>query len=134
VRAILIPLALAALLAAACGRHESPPQPSVAAKVIGVPPAPPSGDTPFTQPVASGVNEMAKPVEVATMPLTGQSNDHETLAILNSERSEAIDVLKDPELARIANSDQALEIWRQKKLLEMQVAEQQRRKQKQAQK
>jgi hypothetical protein len=38
-------------------------------------------------------------------------------------------VLKDPELARIANSDKALEVWRQKKLKQAQRAQLKREKQ-----
>jgi hypothetical protein len=110
---------------------ERPPeaQPSEAAKVVGVPPAPPSPEPPGVKPVAPGANEVSKPVEVAAMPLPGQADDIETIAALNSERSEAIDVLKDPELAKIANSDAALEAWRKRALRQAQVNQQQRSRQ-----
>ena len=71
-------------------------------------------------------------VEITAMPLPGQADGPETLAALNSQRSEAIDVLKDPELAKIANSDAALEEWRQKRLRQAQVNQLQRSRQTQA--
>ena len=126
----VVELALAALLALpACGERHPEAQPTEAAKVVGVPPAPPSPDPPTVKPVAPGVNEVAKPVEIAAMPLPGQADDIETIAVLNSQRSEAIDVLKDPELARIANSDSALEAWRQRALRQAQVNQLQRTRQ-----
>jgi hypothetical protein len=76
--------------------------------------------------VAPNANELAKPVEAVAMPLPGQADDPETVALLNSERSEAIDVLKDPELAKLANSDAALEAWRKKALRQAQVNQLQR--------
>jgi hypothetical protein len=123
--------ALASIALAACSeRHaESQPQPSEAAKVVGVPPAPPQPDPPTVKPVAPGTTEIENPVEIAAMPLPGQADDPETVAALNSQRSEVIDVLKDPELAKIANSDAALEKWRQKKLREAQVRQLQRSRQ-----
>jgi hypothetical protein len=123
--------ALAWIALASCSdRHvDSQPQPSEAAKVVGVPSAPPQPDPPTVKPVAPGAIELEKPVEIAAMPLPGQADDPETVAALNSQRSEAIDVLKDPELAKIANSDAALEKWRQKKLREAQVQQLQRSRQ-----
>jgi hypothetical protein len=133
----LLIAALAALawiaLASCSDRHvDSQPQPSEAAKVVGVPSAPPQPDPPTVKPVAPGATELEKPVEIAAMPLPGQADDPETVAALNSQRSEAIDVLKDPELAKIANSDAALEKWRQKKLREAQARQLQRSRQIQA--
>jgi hypothetical protein len=127
----LIPAALGLLLFPACSDRQPAPraQASDSAKVIGVPPAPPQPEPPTVQPVAPGTTEIAKPLEVAAMPLPGQADDIETLAILDSQKSEAIDVLKDPELARIANSDKALEVWRQKKLKQAQRAQLKREKQ-----
>jgi hypothetical protein len=121
----IVPATVAVLSLAACGeRHvEASAPPSEAAKVVGTPPAPPQPDPPTVQPVAPGTTEIAKPVEIAAMPLPGQADDPETLAVLNSERSEAIDVLKDPELAKIANDDKALEVWQKKKLREAQAAQ-----------
>lgn len=113
--------ALAALALVACGERPVESQPSAAAKVVGVPPAPPIPDPPTVKPVAPGTSEMEKEVEIAAMPLPGQADDPETLAVLNSQRSEAIAVLKDPELAKIANSDAALEKWRQDNLRQAQV-------------
>jgi hypothetical protein len=104
-------------------RHAAAPPPSESAKVIGVAPAPPVPEPATVKPVAPDASEIAKPVEIGAMPLPGQADDPETVAILNSQRSEAIDVLKDPDLAKIANSDAALEAWRKKKLREMQVKE-----------
>src|SRR6478609_9163017 len=99
-------LALAAVMTLpACGERPPHAQPSEAAKLVGVPPAPATSEPPTVKPVAPGANELAKPVETAAMPLPGQADDIETVALLNSQRSEAIDVLKDPELAKIANSD-----------------------------
>jgi hypothetical protein len=106
-------LALSALIAlAGCERAQQEQVKSL----VREPPAPPTGAPPTFQPRT----ELAKEVEVAAMPLPGQNNDHETLALLNSARAEALDVLKDPELARLANSDAALEAWRQRKLKELQ--------------
>jgi hypothetical protein len=120
-----IPATVAMLALSACGeRHvEASAQPSEAAKLVGTPPAPPQPDPPTVQPVAPGASELAKPVEIAAMPLPGQADDPETVAALNSERSEAIDVLKDPDLAKIANDDKALDAWRRKKLREAQVSQ-----------
>ena len=115
--------ALAALALAACGERPVESHPGEAAKLVGVAPAPPSTDPPTVRPVAPGTTEMEKEVELAAMPLPGQSDDPETLAALNSQRSEAIDVLKDPELAKIANSDEGLEKWRQDKLRQAQVSQ-----------
>jgi hypothetical protein len=64
----LIPAALGLLLFPACSDRQ---------------PAPPA-----VQPVAPGTTEIAKPVEVAAMPLPGQADDVETLAILDSQKSE----------------------------------------------
>jgi hypothetical protein len=114
-----------ALALFACGERPPQSQPSEAAKVVGVPPAPPRPDPPTVKP-APGTTEIAKEVEIAAMPLPGQADDPETLALLNSQRSEAIDVLKDPELAKIANSDAALEKWREKKLRQAQLDQWQR--------
>jgi hypothetical protein len=127
----LVPAAIVMLLFPACSDRQPAPrtQASDSAKVIGVPPAPPQPEPPTVQPVAAGTTEIAKPVEVAAMPLPGQADDIETLAVLDSQKSEAIDVLKDPELAKIANSDRALEAWRQKKLREAQRAQLKREKQ-----
>lgn len=120
-------LALVAVMAlSACGERHPEAQPSEAAKVVGVPPAPPSPDPPTVKPVAPDANEVAKPVEIAAMPLPGQADDIETVALLNSQRSEAIDVLKDPALARIANSDPELEAWRQRALRQAQIKQLQR--------
>jgi hypothetical protein len=119
-------LAVWSLAACSDRQQEARNQPSDAAKVIGVPPTPPQPDPATVQPVAPGVTELAKEVEISAMPLPGQADDPETVALLNSERSEAIDVLKDPELAKLANSDQALEAWRRKTLRKMQVAQLQR--------
>jgi hypothetical protein len=113
------------LPAGGCDRHaESTPAaaPSPAAQVLGVAPAPPSGDPLTVRPVAGNASELDKRLEIAAMPLPGQADDPETVAHLNSERAEAIDVLKDPELARFANSDAALERWRQKKLKQVESA------------
>jgi len=110
----------------ACGERSPQAQPSEAAKVVGVPPAPASSEPPTVKPVAPDTNELAKPVETAAMPLPGQADDIETIALLNSQRSEAIDVLKDPELAKIANSDAALEAWRKSALRQAQVNQLQR--------
>ncbi|MGZ5102199.1 MAG: hypothetical protein ACXWBU_15680 [Usitatibacter sp.] len=119
-----------AMLLAACGeRPPSAAQPSEAAKLVGVAPAPPSPEPPTVKPVASDANELAKPVEIAAMPLPGQADDIETIAALNSQRSEAIAVLKDPELAKIANSDAALEVWRKRALRQAQVNQLQRSRQ-----
>jgi hypothetical protein len=123
---------LAALALAGCGQRSPESHPSAAAQVVDVPPAPPRPDPPTVKPVAPGANEMAKDVEIAAMPLPGQADDPETLAVLNSQRSEAIDVLKDPELAKIANSDAALERWRQKRLRQEQVNQLRRSRQAQA--
>jgi hypothetical protein len=120
----VVVLLLSAL--AACGDRHPGAQPSEATKVLGVPPAPPQPDPPGVQPVAPNANELAKPVEVVAMPLPGQADDPETVALLNSERSEAIDVLKDPELAKLANSDTALEAWRRKALRRAQLNQLQR--------
>ena len=118
------------MLLAACGeRPPSAPQPSEAAKVVGVPPAPPSPEPPTVKPVAPDANEIAKQVEIAAMPLPGQADDIETIAALNSQRSEAITMLKDPELARIANSDAAVEAWRKRALREAQISQLQRSRQ-----
>lgn len=123
-------LAFAAALAlVACGERPSEAQPSEAAKVVGVPPAPSSPDPPTVKPVAPGVNEVEKSVEIAAMPLPGQADDIETLATLNSQRSEAIEVLKDPELAKIANSDAAVEAWRKRALRQAQINQLQRSRQ-----
>ena len=122
----------AAIALAACGERPVEPQPSEAAKVVGVPPARPTADPATVKPVAPGVTELEKAVEIAAMPLPGQADGPETLAALNSQRSEAIDVLKDPELAKIANSDAALEEWRQKRLRQAQVNQLQRSRQTQA--
>ena len=123
---------LAALALAGCGERPVESQPSAAAKVVGVPPAPPRPEPPTVKAVAPGTTEMEKVVEIAAMPLPGQADDPETLAVLNSQRSEAIDVLKDPELAKIANSDAALEKWRQQNLRQAQVNQLQRSRQPQA--
>jgi hypothetical protein len=125
-------IAGAAIALAACGERPVESQASEAAKVVGVPPAPPTPDPPTVKPVATGANELEKPVEIAAMPLPGQADDPETVAALNSQRSEAIDVLKDLELAKIANSDAALEEWRQKRLRQAQVSQLQRSRQTQA--
>jgi hypothetical protein len=124
--------ALAALSPAACGERPPESRPREAAKVVGVPPSPPAPEPPTVKPVAPGANEIEKPVEIAAMPLPGQADDPETVAALNSQRSEAIDVLKDPELAKIANSDAALEKWRQAKLRDAQRNQLQRSRQPQA--
>lgn len=124
--------ALASIAVAACSERHVESQPSEAAKGVGVPPAPPQSDPPTVKPVAQGAIEIEKLVEIAVMPLPGQADDPETVALLNSQRSEAIDVLTDPELAKIANSDAALEKWRQKKLRQAQVYQLQRSRQTQA--
>jgi hypothetical protein len=127
----LVPATLALLLFPACGDRQAAPQAqaSESAKVIGVPPASPQPEPPTVRPVAPGTTEIAKPVEIAAMPLPGQADDIETVAVLDSQKSEAIDVLKDPELAKIANSDAALEAWRQKRLRQAQRAQLKREKQ-----
>jgi hypothetical protein len=127
----LVPTTIVLALFPACGDRQTQAraQPSEAAKVIGVPPAQPLPEPPGVQPVAPGANEMAKPVEVAAMPLPGQADDIENIAILDSQKSEAIDVLKDLELAKLANSDRVLEVWRQKKLRQAQRTQLQREKQ-----
>jgi hypothetical protein len=91
----------------ACSDRHTEPSASVspAAQVVGVAPAPASGDTPFTTPVAPGTTEVAKPVEVGAMPLPGQPNDHSNIALLPSQKAETAVVLKDPDLAKAANAD-----------------------------
>jgi hypothetical protein len=98
---------LAVAAAAACSDRQTEAAASVspAAKVVGVSPAPPSGETPFTTPVAPGTTEITKPVEVGAMPLPGQPNDHSNVAILPSQKAEAAVALKDPEIAKLANAD-----------------------------
>jgi hypothetical protein len=104
-------IAIAVLLAAgivACDKQAGTkartalaPDPS--AQVIGKEPAPPTGDPPGTTPVMP-VSEVSKAVEVAAMPLPGQPNDHSNVAPLPSQRAETVEVLKNPEAAKRANS------------------------------
>ena len=77
--------------------------PDASAQVIGKTPADPTGDPPGTTPVATAT-EVSKPVEVNSMPLPGQPNDHSNVAPLPSQKADTVDVLKSPELAKQANS------------------------------
>jgi hypothetical protein len=101
--------ALAVASLAACERHhnDGPPAPlaaSPSAQVIGVAPAPPTGDPPGTTPVSANTTEVSKAVEQQSMPLPGQPNDHSNLARLPSENAETQDVNKSPAAAKQANS------------------------------
>jgi hypothetical protein len=97
--------------ASACDRrdvttHATSVSPS--AQVIGVEPAPPSGDPPGTTPVATS-SEVSKAVESNSMPLPGQPNDHSNLARKPSENAETSEVLRSTEEAKKANSEPALD-------------------------
>ena len=95
---------------AACDRHRDvtshAADVSPSAQLIGVEPAPPTGDPPGTTPV-SGASEVGKAVESNSMPLPGQPNDHSNLAKKPSENAETQEVLTSTESAKSANGEPA---------------------------
>jgi len=97
--------------AAACDRRDVTTRTvdvSPSAQLIGVEPAPPTGDPPGTTAVADTM-EMSKAVESNSMPLPGQPNDHSNLAAKPSENAETKGVLKSTEEAKTANGEPALD-------------------------
>ena len=90
--------AVAALGLAACDRHNDIPPASVSpsADLIGVTPAPPTGDPPGTTPVAKDGNELTKPQESSKMPLEGQANSHSSLASSDSQKAGGKDPQQQP--------------------------------------
>jgi hypothetical protein len=96
----------------ACDRHDVTSQAtgtvSPSAQVIGVEPAPPTGDPPGTTPV-SGASEVSKAVQSNSMPLPGQPNDHSNLARKPSENAETQEVLTSTEEAKKANGEPSLD-------------------------
>lgn len=108
-RVIAVTFVLAGI--AACERQDvttRAAEVSPSAQVIGVEPAPPSGDPPGTTPVADSA-EVSKAVESNSMPLPGQPNDHSNLAKKPSENAETSEVLKSTEEAKKANDEPALD-------------------------
>lgn len=108
-RVIAVTFVLAGV--AACDRKDvttRSAEMSPSAQVIGVEPAPPTGDPPGTTPVATS-QEVSKGVESAAMPLPGQPNDHSNLAAKPSENAESQEVLKSVAEAKKANGEPSLE-------------------------
>jgi hypothetical protein len=108
-RVIAVAFVLASV--AACDRRDVTTQTadaSPSAQLIGVEPAPPTGDPPGTTAV-SDTKEMSKAVESNSMPLPGQPNDHSNLAAKPSENAETQGVLKSTEEAKKANGEPALD-------------------------
>jgi hypothetical protein len=102
-RVIAVTFVLAGV--AACDRkdvttHSAEMSPS--AQVIGVEPAPPTGDPPGTTPVAAS-QEVSKAVESNSMPLPGQPNDHSNEARKPSQNAETQEVLTSTSQAKTAN-------------------------------
>ena len=95
---------------AACDRkdvttHSAEMSPS--AQVIGVEPAPPTGDPPGTTPVSSNTTYVTKAVESEAMPVPGQPNDHSNLAAKPPQKAETPGALHSVEEAKKANSGEA---------------------------
>jgi hypothetical protein len=90
--------AIAALGLAACDRHSDIPPASVSpsAQLIGVTPAPPTGDPPGTTPVAKDGNELTKHEESSKMPLEGQPNSYSSVASGNSQKAGGKDPQQQP--------------------------------------
>ncbi|MBC8023735.1 MAG: hypothetical protein H7Y14_11480 [Burkholderiales bacterium] len=106
--AVLLAAGLAACDKNAGVRERTAAAPDPSAQVIGKLPAEPSGDPPGTTAVATPT-EVSKPVEQNSMPLPGQANDHSNSAALPSQKAETVEVLKEPELAKKANSGPPLD-------------------------
>lgn len=79
-------LALAGL--AACDRGSGPPAatPDPSAQTIDVKPAPPTGDTPGTTPVAGKQSDLTKSQDRSQMPLEGQDHNYSTVAPQQSQK------------------------------------------------
>lgn len=109
-RVIAVTFVLAGI--AACERKDvttRAAEVSPSAQVIGVEPAPPTGDPPGTTPVGSNTTYVSKDVENQSMPVPGQPNDHSNLAAKPPQKAETPDALHSVDEAKKANSGEAPE-------------------------
>ena len=90
--------AVATLGLAACDRHDDIPAATVSpsAQLIGVTPAPPTGDPPGTTPVAADGKELTKHEASSKMPLEGQANSYSSVASSNSQKAGGKDPQQTP--------------------------------------
>ena len=78
---------------ASCHRHDEAPLPanaSSSATVIGTNPAPPTGNTPGTTPVASNTTDVTKAEETGAKPQEGDNHSHSTLAPVTKQKADGV--------------------------------------------
>ena len=96
-------LAAAAVLAlAACHQQHTttvaraPAGGDASGHLIGTPPAPPTGNTPETTPVAPHTTDVSKADETTAKPAEGDNHSHSSVAPTNPQKADGQDPLQQP--------------------------------------